>query len=52
MRVIIEVVDRNKEKACDVIEDITSDLIWKYPEAEANLKNLRKKNIVEFKVKK
>jgi hypothetical protein len=52
MRVRIEVVDRDVEKACDVIEDITSDLIWKYPEAEANLTDLRKKNIVEFNVKK
>lgn len=52
MKVRIEVMDENPNKANDMIQDIACDLFDKYPAAEADLEKLQKEQAVEILVKK
>ena len=48
MKVRIEVVGENQQRAEDIVQDITCDLFDKYPKAEADLEKLERQKVVEF----
>tara|TARA_Y100000310_G_C20443770_1_gene697349 strand:+ start:202 stop:372 length:171 start_codon:yes stop_codon:yes gene_type:complete len=51
MKIKIEVVDKDIDKAGDVIEELVWDIFDKYPGSEADFSSLNREKRVEFLVK-